>query len=93
MILLIMSTLEERFTAAIEKVKTLSNKPDNSMLSQLYSYYKQATVGPCNIEQPWAIQVEARAKWDAWDGVRNVSKEKAMTTYIMLVDNLLKKNV
>ena len=33
----------------------------------LYGLYKQATVGDVNTEQPWKVQVEARAKWDAWN--------------------------
>ena len=33
---------------------------------QFYSYYKQATEGDVTGTQPWAVQLEARAKWDAW---------------------------
>ena len=41
-------------------------KPDNNKLLQLYSLYKQATVGNVNTAQPWAVQIEARVKWDVW---------------------------
>ena len=35
--------------------------------------------------QPWAVQVEARAKWDAWNSVKGMSKEDAKHRYIDLL--------
>ena len=32
--------------------------------------------------QPWAVQFEARSKWDAWNKIKGVSKEKAMEEYV-----------
>ena len=61
-----MSELEQNFKNAAEMVKGLTEKPDNNKLLELYSLYKQATVGNVNTAQPWAVQLEARAKWDAW---------------------------
>ena len=55
------------FETAAERVKTLKQKPNNDQLLQLYGLYKQATTGDVNIAQPWAVQMEARAKWDAWN--------------------------
>lgn len=54
------------FEAAADRVKTLKDKPSNDVLLQIYALYKQATVGDCTGSQPWAVQVEARAKFDAW---------------------------
>ena len=39
---------------------------------KVYALFKQATVGECSEHgggQPWAVQVEKRAKWDAWAAV------------------------
>lgn len=47
-----------------------------------YSLYKQATVGDVQGSQPWAVQLEARAKWDAWNANKGMSKEDAMKAYI-----------
>ena len=55
------------FETAAERVKTLKQKPNNDQLLQLYGLYKQATAGDVNTSQPWAVQMEARAKWDAWN--------------------------
>ena len=40
-----------------------------TQLLQLYGLYNQATVGDVNTPQPWAVQFEARAKWDGEYGV------------------------
>lgn len=47
-----------------------------------YALYKQATVGDVQGSQPWAVQLEARAKWDAWNANKGMSKEDAMKAYI-----------
>ena len=85
-------TLEERFETATVEVRNLKDTPDNNALLQLYGLYKRVTVGTCNTSKPWAIQVEATSKWEAWESVSSVSKEQAMTTYIMLVNKLFRDN-
>lgn len=85
-----MSDLEEKFQDAAKRVKTLDNRPSNDYLLMLYSYFKQATVGPVNTSQPWAIQIEARAKWDAWKKQETLSKDEAMSKYIDVVNELIK---
>ena len=47
--------------------------------------FDQATVGDVEGSQPWAVQMEARAKWDAWNSVKGMSKEEAMKQYVDLV--------
>lgn len=87
-----MSELEQNFKYAAEMVKSLNEKPDNNKLLQLYSLYKQTTVGNVNTSQPWAVQLEARAKWDAWKSKEGLSKEEAMVKYVEEVDKLLYNN-
>ena len=84
--------LEERFETAVEEVKNLPNKPQQEDLLKLYGLYKRATVGVCNIEKPWAVQVEASLKWNAWNDVSLLSISQAMTTYIMIVNKLFRDN-
>ena len=83
-----MSQLDKKFNEAAERVKTLKQKPDNRVLLNLYALYKQSTIGSINIDQPWAIQVEARAKWDAWNSLGQMEKEEAMEKYVELVNSL-----
>ena len=51
----------------------------------MYALYKQATVGDINIAQPWKVQLEARAKWDAWNALKGMSQEDARKAYIALL--------
>ena len=84
-----MTELEKRFEEAAIAVKSLTTKLDNNILLELYSLYKRVTVGPNTTSKPWAVQLEARAKWDAWKSKDGLSKEEAMETYIKLVESLL----
>jgi diazepam-binding inhibitor (GABA receptor modulating acyl-CoA-binding protein) len=36
-------------------------------------------------EQPWAVQMEARAKWDAWAGLKGMTRSEAMRKYVELL--------
>ena len=49
------------------------------------AWFKQATVGKCSEKggtQPWAVQVEARAKWDAWNALGDMSADDAKKAYV-----------
>ncbi|XP_071340843.1 acyl-CoA-binding domain-containing protein 5A [Trachinotus anak] len=75
-----------RFEAAVKVIKSLPPdgpfQPSNDMMLKFYSYYKQATVGACNIPRPGFWDAVGKAKWDAWDSLGNMSKEEAMAAYV-----------
>ena len=81
-----MSDLDARFAAAAEASKTLPKRPDNDTLLQMYSLFKQATVGDVSGARPGMLDLRGRAKYDAWAGKRGMSKDDAMTAYVALVD-------
>ncbi len=66
-------------------------KISNDEKLALYGLYKQGTTGDNTTAQPWAVQLEARAKWDAWTNNKGKSTEAAQSEYIELVKNLLTK--
>jgi acyl-CoA-binding protein len=76
------------FDAALQRVKTLTQRPDNNTLLQLYALYKQATEGDNTTPKPSLTDVVARAKWDAWNKLKGVAREHAMQRYAALVDSL-----
>ena len=47
--------------------------------------FVQATLGDVQGSQPWMVNLEARAKWDAWAKLKGMSKEEAMQGYIDLM--------
>ena len=81
--------LQNQFEEAMAKSKTLSEKPSNEVLLQLYSLYKQATSGDVNTEPPSnPFDFVNKAKYDAWTALKGKSKEDAMTEYVSLVNKL-----
>jgi diazepam-binding inhibitor (GABA receptor modulator, acyl-CoA-binding protein) len=81
--------LNNQFEQAVANSKTLSEKPGNDILLQLYSLYKQATDGDVNIDAPNnPFDFVAKAKYNAWEELKGKSKEVAMQEYINLVTKL-----
>lgn len=81
--------LQKQFEDAMAKSKTLSEKPSNEVLLQLYSLYKQATSGDVNTEPPSnPFDFVNKAKYDAWVALKGKSKDDAMKEYVTLVDKL-----
>ena len=87
-----MADLEQRFEEAARDSQTLSERPDNNTLLQLYALYKQATVGNVNTSRPGQFDFVGRAKWDTWEKLKGTSTREAMQQYIDLVDRLKKSD-
>lgn len=83
-----MST-EDQFKDAQERVKTLTKRPSNDQLLELYSLFKQGSVGDVQGKRPGMLDLKGRAKFDAWSGRKGMSKEAAMDAYVALVDRLV----
>jgi len=81
--------LKEQFEKAIIDSKILSEKPDNQTLLQLYSLFKQSTEGDINTDPPSnPFDFVAKAKHEAWTGLKGKSSEEAMKDYVELVRKL-----
>ena len=81
--------LQKQFEDAVANSKNLSEKPSNEVLLQLYSLYKQATVGNVDHEPPSnPFDFVNKAKHDAWSALKGKSKEAAMQEYVDLVNKL-----
>jgi len=79
---------KEEFDAAAAKVKTLTTRPSDADLLILYGLFKQAEVGDCNTSRPGMLDLKGKAKWDAWDGNKGMSKDDAMAKYVAKVGEL-----
>ncbi len=81
--------LKEQFEKAVTESKSLSEKPSNEVLLQLYSLYKQSTEGDVSGEAPSnPFDFVSKAKYDAWSSLRGKSKDEAMQDYVDLVNKL-----
>lgn len=81
--------IQEQFDQAVTRSKTLSEKPGNDILLQLYALYKQATEGDVNIDPPAnAFDFVGKAKFNAWEAIKGKTKDTAMQEYVDLVSKL-----
>ena len=81
--------IQELFEQAVARSKNLTEKPGNDILLQLYALYKQATEGDINTESPSNMfDFVAKAKYNAWEGLKGKTKESAMQEYVDLIGKL-----
>ncbi len=83
-----MADLQASFEAAVAASKTLSERPDNQTLLQLYALYKQASAGDVEGKRPGFSDMIGRAKYDAWAAIKGTGKDDAMQRYIALIESL-----
>ncbi|CAM2105294.1 acyl-CoA-binding domain-containing protein 5 isoform X3 [Caretta caretta] len=87
------SVHETRFEAAVKVIQSLpkngSFQPTNEMMLKFYSFYKQATQGPCNSPRPGFWDPIGRYKWDAWSALGDMPKEEAMIAYVEEMKKIL----
>ncbi|XP_006806501.1 acyl-CoA-binding protein [Neolamprologus brichardi] len=86
-----MAELQTKFDEAAAEVKQLKAKPTDEEMLQIYSLFKQATVGDVNTSRPGMFDFTGKAKWDAWEKQKGKSNENAMNEYISLVEELKQK--
>lgn len=89
-----MSDLKQRFEEAVNYVQNSggSFKPSNEMKLEFYALYKQATEGDVKGKKPGLTDFVGRAKYNAWEGLKGMSQDKAMETYIAKIDAIKAKH-
>lgn len=83
-----MSDLQAAFDEAVKNSTSLSERPDNATLLKIYALYKQATEGDNEAKKPSFTDMVARAKWDAWEKLKDMSADDAKQQYIDLINSL-----
>jgi len=83
--------LNDDFEQASKRVYGLINV-DNTILLELYSYFKQVTIGDNTRDAPSFLDFKRQAKWDAWNKCKGMKRKTAQVKYIKLVARLLDNN-
>lgn len=81
-------SLPEEFEKAQQNVKKLPSRPANEELLDLYALYKQAIEGDVSGKKPGRLDMTARAKYEAWEKRKGMSKDDAMQNYVEYVTRL-----
>ena len=77
------------FIKATKDVNNLVKVPDNDTLLNLYSLFKQATVGDNISDAPSFFDFKGSAKYNTWLKLKGMPKDQAQIKYIKLVKKLL----
>ena len=83
-----MSDLNAKFEETVKNSTSLSERPDNATLLKIYALYKQATEGDNEAKKPSFTDMVGRAKWDAWEKLKDTSADEAKQLYIDLIESL-----
>lgn len=83
-----LSEIEQRFGRAATYLQSFVSELDQKTLLSFYGLYKQATVGPCNIPKPGIFNLQAKAKWNAWNDLSDTTKDVAMGRYVDEMEKL-----
>ena len=83
-----MSDLDKRFEAAQAQVKTLAERPDDSVLLSLYGLFKQGSEGDVTGERPGFFDFKGGAKYDALAKLTGTTQDAAKQQYVDLVAKL-----
>lgn len=84
------SEVEKEFMAATEFISGEGNRLESvgsNVQMELYGLHKVAIEGPCREPPPMPLKLSARAKWNAWQKLGNMSPEVAMEQYISLLSD------
>ena len=84
-----MSDLTNQFEQAQEDIKTLTEKPSDDVMLELYSLFKQGTDGDVTGDRPGFFDFVGGAKFDAREKLKGLSNEGAMQKYIDKVNSLV----
>ncbi|XP_072745266.1 acyl-CoA-binding protein homolog isoform X2 [Anoplolepis gracilipes] len=84
-------SLDKQFEAAAAAIKTLTKRPTDEQLLELYALFKQATVGDNNTSKPGMLDLKGKAKWEAWNKKKGTLQEQAKQTYIDYANQLIEK--
>lgn len=86
--------MENEFQIAAEGMR----KADIGAISDeeklnLYKFYKQALEGDNTADKPGILQFKAKKKWEAWESVKEMEKEEAMSCYVELAKKYVPSDV
>ena len=85
------NNIENLFNKAVQHITNNNDKAstiNDEIKINLYKYYKQATIGDCNLAQPSIFDFKNKIKWEAWNSIKGLSKNKAQCLYIKLVESI-----
>ncbi|ODM92257.1 Acyl-CoA-binding domain-containing protein 5 [Orchesella cincta] len=81
-----MANTKEKFDRAVKIIQELPKdgpyQPTTDEKLKFYGLFKQVTVGKNNTKRPGLLDFVGKAKWDAWNGLGEMTADEAMEQYV-----------
>lgn len=87
-----MSSVQAEFDEIAKKLAEnpkLADGLSNEKKLEIYSLFKQGSIGDVNTDRPGMLDLKGKAKWDSWKARQGTSQEDAQKAYIELLTDLL----
>ncbi|XP_028620617.1 acyl-CoA-binding domain-containing protein 7-like [Grammomys surdaster] len=85
-------SLQADFDQAAQDMRKLKSRPEDEELKELYGLYKQSIIGDINIGAcPPMLDLKGKAKREAWNLQKGLSKEDTMCAYVSKERQLIEK--
>ncbi len=82
-------SLDKQFEQAQADTKTMTKRPSDTQLLDLYAFFKQGTEGNNTTSKPGMFDIKGKFKWEAWKGKEGLTKDEAKQKYVDMVNDLL----
>ena len=81
----------DEFEKAVNYIKnSIKIDLDSDTKLYFYSYYKQATIGDCNIDRPTGLfNYTDKLKYDSWKNLSGVSQIESKRKYIEKLNEII----
>ena len=79
--------MSEQFNKAAEAMRESAKhnvKMSDDEMKQVYSLFKQGTLGDNTTDKPGMLDFKGKAKWESWNGQKGKSKEAVSYTHLTL---------
>ncbi|XP_065727874.1 acyl-CoA-binding domain-containing protein 7 [Phocoena phocoena] len=87
----VMKKVKTDFEKAAKDMRKLKTRPDDEELKEPYGLYKQSVIGDVVTECPGLLNLKGKAKWEAWNLNKGLSKADAMSACISKAKELIEK--
>ena len=68
-------SLDKQFEQAQVDVKSLTKRPSDMQLLDLYAFFKQATEGDNKTSKPGMFDIKGKFKWETWKAKSGMSTD------------------
>ena len=82
------TSIFEKAVKVVQENGKKVDKMDKKIKLEVYSLFKQGSIGDCNTKKPGALDLKGKAKWGAWNQKKGMEQDKAKEEYVTLAKSI-----